>query len=197
MRLIWLAFASAPLLGVMACQGFPFPWKTEPAPAHVRHEETSASGAEDIPRARVELQDIRYDGWVLSGRILVSPEEGRLRLDKRLIESVSLSMKSVTDCVTGQPVEFMVLDVFAKPPREEDVLLLAPGYWHGKDIRLPLFAEIAGRPQGPECIEADLVFYALGGKTAGQLHVRAERSQPLPVDAGLPTDAGLPRDAGL
>lgn len=191
MRLIWLAFASTPLLGVMACQGLPFPWRTEPPAARAPHEESMDGGAEELSRARLELQDTRYDGWALSGRLLVNAEEGRLRLDKRLIESVSLSMKSVTDCATGQPVEFMVVDVFATRPREEDVLSLEPGYWYGKDIRLPLFAEIPGRPQGPECIEADLVFYALGGKTAGHLHVRAERTRPHPADAGLPVDAGL------
>jgi hypothetical protein len=87
MRLSWFAFVCAPILGVMACKGFPLPWRAEPVPAHVSHE--GAGGAEDFPRARLELQDIRYDGWTLSGRLLVSPEEGRLRLDKRLIESPS------------------------------------------------------------------------------------------------------------
>jgi hypothetical protein len=182
MRLIWLAFASAPLLGVIACKGFPFPWRTEPVPAHASHD--GAGSAEDFPRARLELQDIRYDGWALSGRLLVSAEEGHLRLDKRLIESASLSTNSVTDCATGQPVAFMVMDVFAKRPREEDVLILEPGYWYGKDIRIPLFAEIPGKPRGPECIEADMVFHALGGKTAARLHVRAESSPLPPADAG-------------
>jgi hypothetical protein len=136
----------------------------------------------------LELQDTRYDGWTLSGRLLVTPEEGRLRLDKRLIENAALSTNSVTDCATGQPVEFLEMGVRAKRPREEDVLILEPGYWYGKDIRLPLFAEIPGRQRGPECIEADLMFYALGGKTVGHLHVRAESSPLPPADAGLPDD---------
>lgn len=149
------------------------------------HERMAAGGAEDPPRAEVMLQDTRYDGWTLSGRLLISPVEGRLRLDKRLIESASLSTKAVKDCATGQPVEFLVVDVFARHPQEEDVLVLDPGYWYGKDIRIPLFAETPSRRRSPECIEAELVFHALGGKAATHLHVRAEQ---LSVDAGPPVD---------
>jgi hypothetical protein len=81
------------------------------------------------------------------------------------------------------------MDVFAKRPQAEDVLILEPGYWYGKDIRIPLFAEIPGRQRGPECIEADLVFYALGGRTAARLHIRAESSPLPPADAGMPDGA--------
>jgi hypothetical protein len=156
----------------------------------------AVGGAEDSPRAEVMLQDTRYDGQTLSGRLLISPVEGRLRLDKRLIESASLSTKAVRDCATGQPVEFLVMDVFARRPQEEDVLVLGPGYWYGKDIRIPLFAEILNGRRSPECIEAEIVFHALGGKAATRLHVRAERTERPSVDAGLPVDAdaGLPVD---
>jgi hypothetical protein len=187
--MIWLAFASASLLAATACRGFPFPW---------RAEERMAAGAEAPPRTELLLQDIRYDGRSLSGRLLLSPVEGRLQVDKRLIESAALSTKSVTDCATGQPVEFMVMDVFARPPQQEEVLVLEPGYWYGKDIRLPLFAETPDGGRSPECIEAELVFHALGGKTAARLQVRAERAARPSADAGIPVDAdaGMPADAG-
>ena len=173
MRLSWTAIASSALLGVTACKGFPLPWKSEPASADARHEGALAGMSEEPAQVRLELQDIHYDGWSLRGRFLITPEAGSIRLDKRLIESTALSMKSVTDCNTGRPVEFMVMDVFAKPPREEDVLLLKPGYWYGKDIRLPLIAEAPDRQRGPACIHAEIEFHSLE-KTPTLLHVRAE-----------------------
>lgn len=190
MRMTWLACAAASLLAATACRGFPLPWGSEAG---------TADEAEAPPRTELLLQDIRYDGQTLSGRLLLSPLEGRLRLDKRLIESATLTTKSVTDCATRRPVEFMVMDVFVKHPQPEDVLILEPGYWYGKDIQLPLFAEAPDGGRGPECIDAELQVHALGGKTAARLQVRVERAARSPADAGLPGDAGVPGalDAGL
>ena len=190
MRLIWPTFAFALLLTVTACKGFPFPWKSEPGVAHPDSAGRREGETKDLPRTRLELQSLRYDGWTLSGRLLVSPEEGRLHLDKRLIASASLSTTSVRDCATGQSVEFMVIDVRAKRPQEEDVLVLEPGYWYGKDVRIPLFAETPDRQRGPECIEADMMFHALGGETVARVHVRAAITPQSPVDAGVAVDAG-------
>ncbi|ATB26617.1 hypothetical protein MEBOL_000045 [Melittangium boletus DSM 14713] len=97
-------------------------------------------------------------------------------------------MKSVTDCSTGRPVEFMVMDVFAKPPREEDVLLLKPGYWYGKDIRLPLIAEAPDRQRGPACIRAEIEFHSLE-ETPTLIHVRAEI--PVQPETEAPPGASL------
>jgi hypothetical protein len=174
MRMTWLAVASASLCVVTACRGVPAPGR---------------AGSEEPSRLELVLQDIRYDGETLSGRLLLSPVDGRLRVDKRLIESASLSTRSVTDCATGQPVEFLVMDVFARRPQEEDVLLLAPGYWYGKNIRIPLFVETPNGRRSPECIEAEIVFHALGGKTAAHLRVRAERAARSAADAGPPADS--------
>ena len=62
----------------------------------------------------------------------------------------------------------------------EDLLVLEPGYWHGKQIRLPLFAEEPDRPEGPTCIQAELSFHDVGGKPVARLRVRAERPPPPP-----------------
>jgi hypothetical protein len=139
----------------------------------------------------VEFQDIRYDGKGLSGRLLVSAVEHSLRLDKRLIESTALTTEAVADCATGKPLAVVVMDVYARRPSEEDVLTLQPGYWYGKEISVPLFTDNLHGPAGPECIEAEFAFRALGGETAARLRVRAERSGLPSQDAGTPPDAGL------
>jgi hypothetical protein len=124
----------------------------------------------------MEVQNIRFDGRTLFGRLLVSPVEGALRLDRRLIESIALSLKDVSDCATGQPLDYMVVDVLAPRPRDEDILVLQPGHWYGKDIRVPLFDEaLATRQPVPECVTVELAFHALGGRIVARTRVRASR----------------------
>ncbi len=162
----------AALVGTAACRGFPG---------------SKVGNAGEATRVALELQDIRYDGQALSGRLLVSAVEGSLRLDKRLIESIALPTKSVSDCETGQPVEYLVIDVLAPRPREEDVLTLQPGYWYGKEVRIPLFTTHPEGPAGPACIEAEFAFHALGGAPVARVQVRAVRASPPAPDVGTPT----------
>jgi hypothetical protein len=149
-----------------ACAGFPF-WTGEPT-------------APDTTSTRVDLQlqNIRYDGEELSGRLLVSTAEGRLVLDKRLIESISLTIRSVKDCNSDQPTKFLIMDVLTSRPREEDILVLEPGYWYGKDIQITLFNERLTGQRGPDCIDAEFAFHALGGKPIARLNVHATRTPP-------------------
>lgn len=149
-----------------ACSGFPF-WRGEPT-------------ASDTGSARVELQlqDARYDGEELTGRLLVGTAEGRLVLDKRLIESMALTTRSVKDCSSNQPVDFLIMDVLASRPRQEDLLVLEPGYWYGKDIQVSLFNERLTGQRGPDCIDAEFAFHALGGKPVAQMRVRITRTPP-------------------
>ena len=99
-------------------------------------EECQAARGATSARARVELLDARFDGRTLHGRLLVTTEEGHLLLDKRLIESVVLTTESVVECETGRRLSFIEMDVLARPPRDEDLLVLTPGYWFGKDVRM-------------------------------------------------------------
>lgn len=177
-----LLLAPAGLWLLVSCKGFPLMGRPE------------VTGAQPPAQAQVELQDIRFDGKALAGRLLVRAVEHDLRLDKRLIESIYLTTESVSDCATGQPLAFVVMDVYARPPSEDDILLLAPGYWYGKDISVPLFTENLHGPSGPACIEAEFAFRALGGETAAHLRVRAERPPPPSPDAGTPLDAGMSVD---
>jgi hypothetical protein len=141
--------------------------------------------------AIIELQNIDFDGEALRGRLLISTAKGTVRIDKRLIESISLILKGVLDCASGQELSFIKAGTIVPPRQEEDILALEPGYWYGKDVRIPLFDQHLLASQGrPECVDVDLMLHMLeGGSTP--LRVRATRLSSPSVDAGVPApDAG-------
>jgi hypothetical protein len=193
MHMKWPAVVPTLLLLLAACAGFPFLGRTELALGQSGAMDTPGQtdgGASSAAPARVELQNVRYDGRMVTGRLLVGAVAQSLTLDRRIIESIYLTTESVSDCATSQPVGFVAMDVYAQRPREEDILVLNPGYWYGKDVSILLFSEDPGGPPAPACIEADFVFRQLGGRPAASVHVRAVReAQPVP-DAGTAADAG-------
>jgi hypothetical protein len=143
------------------------------------------------------MQDIRYDGQTLSGRILVGAVKGDIRLDRRLISSASVNVDSVSDCMTGSPVTFLMVDGFPPAPRDEDLLILKPGYWYGTEVRFPIFSERFMGRAGPDCIEADVSLLSYRGEPVGRVHIRAVRSLQSPSSAGAlesSTDAGTPSE---
>jgi hypothetical protein len=137
------------------------------------------------------LQNVVYDGEALRGRLLIGAVEGTVRIDRRLIENISVSLKGVSDCASGQELYFIKSGVIAPPRREEDILALEPGYWYGKDVRIPLFDQHLQESQGhPECVDVDLVLHVLDGRSA-HLRVRATRPSSSGIDGGVPApDAG-------
>ena len=152
-------------------------------------------------RAKLEVHDIRYDGEYLQARLLISPGDGPLLLDKRISSAVDVDVGAVRDCSTGERLKHIVMDFF--PPRvsEEDILILEPGYWYGGEVRFLIFAEeLTG--MGPECIEFELQLLSFDRKLVGFVFARATRTPQQSTDGGaqsdlLPaTDAGLP-DAGV
>jgi hypothetical protein len=192
-----LTLALSALLLLAACTGFPF-WGRA-APDHQKAKsvyETGSNdgGAESQALARVELENAHYDGRMLKGRLLVGASDRSLALDKRIIESIYLTTESVLNCATGQKVGFVVMDVYAQRPREEDILILEPGYWYGKDVSILLFSEEPLGQSTPPCIEAEFAFRAMGGKAAAILRVRAMRDAQAVPDAGVYLDAGMTTD---
>jgi len=131
---------------------------------------------------------MEFDGESLSGRLLVGVKDGSLAIDKRLVENVSVELKSIVDCVAGQPLDSLEVDSFPEPPRQDELLTLTPGYWYGTDVHLSLFDEHLTGKKPPECFEAELQLRAADGRVAGSLHLRAERSaKPSPLlDGGVP-----------
>jgi hypothetical protein len=178
-----------PLLFLLpaACAGFPFFQS-------VRADDGALGGAAIGPgatvQARVELQEASFDGETLRGRLLVSALEQSIQLDKRLIESIYLTTEFVKECDTGRALSFIIMDVLASRPTAKDILVLAPGYWFGKDVSIPLFTkELNTHPARPECIEARFAFRVLGGDIASYLDVRIQRS---PKSPDQPDTAAVP-----
>jgi hypothetical protein len=196
----WLKITSSCflLMATAACANFPFFWEQEPPPAaHGPIANGDESTVAQVPaHVRLELDDVDYDGKILSGRLLISPVEGHLRLDKRLRSNVAVRARSVSDCTTGRPVELVSVDRISPPARSEDLLILEQGYWYGGTIRLLLFIEhITG--SGPECVDAEFSLFSFDGEFVATLAVQAARKAPPSTDGG---PLGLPHpsaDAGL
>lgn len=182
MRVNPLGLGVAALLVMAACTGLPFFGRKSPSPPD--------RGAIEVARRVIlEVQDIQYDGETLSARVLVSPEGGRLHLDKRLIPTVHVEVRGVSDCKYGA-VESIRADVLARRARPEDGLVLEPGYWYGRTVHFGLFDEhLTGL--GPECIEAEVSFVS-GGRRVARQRIRAVRPPRQPPEGGPPMDGGVP-----
>lgn len=181
-----LTALAAALLYLGACASFPLFGTRSASSVETGQAEAGSSSA------TIELQHIDYDGEDLRGRLLIGALDGPIRIDKRLIENISLSLKGISDCASGQELFFIKAGVVAPPRREEDTLILEPGYWYGKDVRVSLFDQHLLESQGqPECIDVDLILHVLKGRSA-QLRVRATRPPSSRMDAGMPgPDAGV------
>jgi hypothetical protein len=187
MRVTVLVVLTVALLWLGACADFPLFRKTNPVQDD--HGQTAVNPAS----ATMELQNIDYDGEALRGRLLIGAQDGTIRIDKRLIENISLSLKGVSNCASGQELYFIRAGVVAPPLREEEILALKPGYWYGKDVRVSLFDQHLLETQGrPECIDVDLMLHVLEGKSA-LLRVRAMLTPSSGEGSGAPApDAGTP-----
>lgn len=171
-RLLRTALLVSMLTG---CGRFPFFWRGEADNSPGQGAEMVSSRQGDFTQARLEWKTHSFDGEALKGRLLISPEKQDLLVDKRLIESIDLSVESVVACDTGAGLGYLVLDVRAPARQSDDILRLGPGAWYGKDVNLVLFAgQATGQPL-PRCFEAEVVFHALDVKNAGRFRVRAER----------------------
>ena len=148
---------------------------------------------------RISFDNIHYDGQELSGRFLVGAISTPVTLDRRLIENVSLVIDSVSDCASGQPVEFLVMDVLPPPAAADDLLVLQADHWYGVDTRFPLFNEkLSGQP-GPDCIDVAFSFHLprsrAGRRGDARIEVRAAR--PLAPGGGSGASDGGRGDAGV
>jgi hypothetical protein len=184
------------LLLLAACTGLPFFGRKSPSSPHREASRDGAATKSKLPpRSVMEIQDIQYDGWTLSGRLLVSPETGSLRLDRRLVTWGDVEIKHVSACEHGS-VMAMHADVFSPLPSSEDLLVLNPGYWYGKTVRFKLFSEhFTGL--GPECVEADIILLSFDGMRVARQRIRAVRPSTPSMNGGTQLDGGTQEEPRL
>ena len=182
MRMSPLRFGLASLLLLVACSGFPFFGKR--ASSSASRGAVSDAGIQLPSRVILEVQDIQYDGFTVSARVLVSPEGGPLRLDRRLIPSIDVELSVVADCERGS-VPYIHFDVFSALNRAENLMVLEPGYWYGKTVHFMLFDDhFTGI--GPECVEATHNVRSFDRKYVARERIRAVR--PPSLDGGTRKD---------
>jgi len=168
---------------LVACSGFPFFGKR--APSKPGHGAISDAGVALPSRVMMEVQDIQYDGFTISARILVSPEGGSLRLDRRLIPSVDVSIGIFADCERGSVPSIHMDSFFPPSNRAENLMVLEPGYWYGTTVHfMPFDDHFTGL--GPECVEATLRLHAFDGRVVARERIRALR--PPSPDGGTRKD---------
>lgn len=115
-----------------------------------------------------------YDGHSLKGRLLLGATIDPLVIDGRLSEGEDVTPENVRECGTGRPLEYSVADLtFA--PREDEIITIKPGYWHGVNKRFPLFA-LHQKGPGPDCIDAELVVRVLDGRVIATLPIHVVRT---------------------
>jgi hypothetical protein len=192
MRMNPFKLGLASLLLVSACTGFPFFGKKSSSPPGREAIKDATIGNQVPSRVILEVQDIQYDGFTISARVLVSPEGGPLRLDRRLIPTIHVDMGIIADCTRGS-VLAMRADLIARRARPEDLLVLEPGYWYGSTVRFNPFDEhFTGI--GPECVEATIRLLSFDRKIVARQRIRAVR--PPSMDGGTQEDGGLQEDGG-
>ncbi len=108
-----------------------------------------------------------------------------------------MTPEKVRACGKTEMLEYLVADL-PFPPREDEIITVQPGYWHGVNKRFWLFNSQTG--PGPDCFEAELVVRVLDGRIVATLPLRvvrtdkppappagaAEEPKPPPADAGAP-----------
>ncbi|MCY1083109.1 hypothetical protein [Archangium lansingense] len=174
------------LLLLVACAGSPTSGK-QARPSPVR-EAVSDAGLQVPSRVVMKVQDIHYDGFTISARILVSPEDGPLRLDRRLVPEFDVEIGLVADCERGS-VPTIHMDVFPPLERPKNLMVLEPGYWYGRTVRFMPFDDHFTNI-GPECVEATLYLRSFDRQFVASQHIQAVRSPSL--DDGAQQDAGTP-----
>lgn len=194
-RIQWV-IGAAVSLGMASCAKFPLvgPLFSKSSERGAQAERVEAPAP---PQSVLEVQDIHYDGWTLSARVLISPESGPLRLNRQLIPTVHVQLWGVSDCKSGA-VASLNADLLVPRPRPEDLLVVEPGYWYGRTVSFKPFDEhFTGI--GPECVEAYLRLFSFDGQPVTRQRIRAVRPAAQDADGGMPPDGGVleePRPAG-
>ena len=176
------------ILLTSACASNRGEWKPPPAPN------------EPLRGGVVEFQVTSYDGENISGRVLIGATIDPLVIDGRLIVPghVGIYPESLHACGTKDPVPYLPNDIVTRPPRQDEIITIRPGYWYGGTVKFWLFDKRWTR-LGPDCLEVDVAVRALDEREIAKipLHVVRTDKPPAPPDGGAPAEPKPPAsDAG-
>jgi len=137
--------------------------------------------------AIVEADQVAFDGWDLSFRLLVGATDGGVVLDRRLVPNASVELTETLDCDAGTRLRHIFADFFPPEPLPSDLLELEPGTWFGKYEQVPMFVPRRDGGGLPACVDAAFTLHLEAALNPSvPFRVRGSVPVPVPVD-----DAGM------
>lgn len=102
----------------------------------------------------LSMEEVRYDGFWVSGRILL---EGRSDtfVDRRLTEE-TIALTDVRGCDNDAPLSVAHVDYYWRERTPSDLIMLRPHEYFGKADQFMLFVREINPTGGPDCIRFTL-----------------------------------------
>jgi hypothetical protein len=140
-------------------------------------------GSQEAPKPPLrggvaEFRLTSYDGRYLKGRVLIGATVDPLVIDGEMIEDRNVELKNVRACGKTEVIGHIIVDRIG-PTRQEDIVTLRKGHWHGTNAHFSFWDEVEG--PGPDCFEAELVVSVLDGRVAATLPIRVVRTDKPPA----------------
>lgn len=126
----------------------------------------------------IVFEEPTYDGREIRGRVRIEANDGPVVFDGRLIENVTLYLRDVRACDTGEGIRgYLIVDYFPEPPVFDDLVTVKPAYFYGTSVRYPVFKE-----PGPDCIDVAFTFHSgvkpMTAEGEAAVKVRFQKTKP-------------------
>lgn len=129
---------------------------------------------------------------------------GSITVDARLTPHARVHVEDVSDCLTGKPLNFLMVDSIAPARRAADLLTLPEGHWYGAEVKFLVFNDETSEKPNPACIVATIAYWPVGSGSdyeklkPAEVAVRVTRSGTSGPAGAAPDggfDAGVPEGA--
>jgi len=128
----------------------------------------------------VEFRLTYYDGRDLKARVLLGATVDPLVIYEEWLEGATVALRKVRACGKTELLEYIQADAWLVSGREP-IVTIRPGYWYGANVSFnSLFSE-RQTGLGPDCLEAELMVWPRGVRTAATLPIRVERTDKPPA----------------
>lgn len=134
----------------------------------------SPSPKTPIQGGLLEFALASFDGKIMKGRVLLGASIETFSLDSRLVEDVGIEVRDIRACDKPDRLEYKAFDWVMDAPSPDQIVVLRPGYWYGRDVKFPLFDEQT-KPGLPDCFEGKMMAWTLDGRLAATLPIRVAK----------------------